>query len=110
MNVDGVFLDINTAVPCGLIINELITNSLKHAFPNGRRGEVCLDLFPVNNSKYSLSVRDNGVQFPRNINFRKTETLGMQLVNLLVEQLEGTVMLRRKKGTEFKISFNEVHK
>lgn len=110
MNVDGVFLDINTAVPCGLIINELITNSLKHAFPNGRKGEVCLDLFPVNNSKYCLTVRDNGVQFPKNINFRKTETLGMQLVNLLVEQLEGTVMLRRKEGTEFKISFNEVHK
>ena len=109
VNVDGIFLDVNTAVPCGLIINELITNSLKHAFPNGQKGEICLDLLLTNNSKYTLTVRDNGIQFPKNIDFRKTETLGMQLINLLVEQLGGTIRLRRQQGTEFKISFKEAH-
>ena len=103
--VEDVFLDINRAIPCGLIINELVSNSLKHAFPDNKKGKICIKLELNNKSKIKLTVSDNGVGLPKSINFREPETLGLQLVSDLINQLEGTVKLERARGTAFHISF-----
>ena len=100
------FLGIDIGIPCGLIINELVSNSLKHAFPMGRRGEICITLhLDTEKGKYTLIVRDNGIGFPEDLDFRNTETLGLQLVCGLVDQLEGTIELDRSRGTAFTVAF-----
>ncbi|ALK06779.1 MAG: hypothetical protein AAY43_12700 [Methanosarcina sp. 795] len=130
LDIEEVFFGMDTAVPLGIIINELVSNSLKHAFPQGRKGEIRIKLCRVeengenknisnstNNigakssvdksSQYSLVVSDNGLGFPENLDFRNTGSLGLQLVNILVEQLEGTIELQNGAGTTFKILFKE---
>ncbi|MFQ5885557.1 MAG: histidine kinase dimerization/phosphoacceptor domain -containing protein [Thermoplasmata archaeon] len=104
VNIRDVFLDISTAIPCGLIINELISNSLEHAFADGKEGEILIELSSDN--KHSvLTVRDNGMGFPRDLDFRNTDSLGLQLVNTLVEQLDGRIGLDRRNGAMFTITF-----
>jgi PAS domain S-box-containing protein len=104
--IHEILLNINTAIPCGLIINELVSNSLKHAFPDGREGKICIDLhYLVTDNIFTLTVSDNGIGFLKDLDFRKTETLGLQLVITLVEQLKGTIELDRNAGTEFKVTF-----
>lgn len=105
VKVGNVFLDINRAIPCGLIINELVSNSLKHAFADGKKGEITVKMDADRRGKYILVVRDTGVGFPEDLDFYRTKTLGMQLVTDLVSQLEGSIELRRSKGTEFRIVF-----
>lgn len=105
--VDNIFLDIDTAIPCGLIINELVTNSLKHAFPDNMSGNINIQLKGTDDM-YILKVVDNGIGFPEGLDFRRTETLGLQLINNLVMQLDGTAELIRNDGTEFKILFKEM--
>ena len=109
LNIDikDVLLDVNTAIPCGLIINELISNSLKYAFPENIVGEICIQLFSDKDDKFTLIVKDNGIGFPKDLDFRETESLGMQLVIMLVEQLEGTIELDKTKGTTFTITFQK---
>jgi len=104
---EDVFLDINTAIPCGLVANELIVNALKHAFPEGRSGVIKTRLRPLGKDEYRFVISDNGVGFPKDLDFRNTESLGMQLVTLLVGQLDGTIDLKRKGGTTFDIVFKE---
>jgi len=104
---EDVFLDINTAIPCGLVANELIVNALKHAFPEGRSGVIKTRLRPLGKDEYRFVISDNGVGFPKDLDFRNTESLGMQLVTLLVGQLDGTIHLKRKGGTTFDIVFKE---
>lgn len=106
INVDKGLLDVDAAVPCGLIITELVSNSLKYAFPSGQSGKVCINLLSDHNHGFTLSVSDNGVGFPENLDFRNTESLGLQLVNTLTTQLGGKLELDRRGGTEFKISFS----
>ncbi len=107
-HAEGVSLGIDAAIPCGLIVNELVSNCLKHAFPNGREGEVHVTLMPKN-GMYELTVRDNGVGFPKGLDFRHTESLGLQLVTTLTEQLDGTIELNANgAGTEFRILFSRV--
>jgi two-component sensor histidine kinase len=103
VNVDNVFLGVDMAIPCGLIVNELVSNSLKYAFPEGRKGEIRIDLFPEGEKNLVLIVKDNGIGFPEELDFRNTETLGLQLVNTLTEQVGGTITLSREGGTMFKI-------
>ena len=105
IEVGDVFLDINRAIPCGLIINELVSNALKYAFPDGKKGEITVKMKVDENDKYTLVVKDTGIGFPQDLDFRHTETLGMQLVTDLTAQLDGSVELKREKGTEFKIVF-----
>ena len=105
VEVKDVFLDINTAIPCGLIINELVTNSLKHAFPDDRRGEMLVKMRVDKRGKHTLIVKDTGIGFPERLGFRETETLGMQLVTDLVIQIEGSIKLNREGGTTFTIVF-----
>jgi PAS domain S-box-containing protein len=102
-----VFLDINAAVPCGLLANELITNALEHAFPEGRRGVIRIGLRRLADGGVELCVADDGVGFPEGLDFRRTESLGLQIVNLLVGQLEGTIDLDPEKGTSFTVRFQD---
>ncbi len=104
INLEEVFIDINNAIPLGLIINELITNSLKYAFPEGRDGEITLD-FHKKEDLFELTVKDDGVGFPEDLNYRSTSSLGLQLVNSLTEQINGEVKLEGTNGTCFKITF-----
>ncbi|MHB1042223.1 MAG: histidine kinase dimerization/phosphoacceptor domain -containing protein [Eubacteriales bacterium] len=102
-------LGIDTAIPCGLLINEMVTNSLKHAFPGGRKGEIRIALRFTGKDEIELVMADSGIGMPENLDFRKTESLGLQLITTLAEeQLKGEIRLSREKGTEFLIRFREV--
>jgi PAS domain S-box-containing protein len=107
INVDSISLGIGAAIPCGLIINELVSNSLKHAFPERRKGEIAVEL-RSSDGIVVLTVRDNGVGIADRIDSRNTETLGLRLVTILAEgQLQGTITLERDGGTAFCITFKE---
>jgi PAS domain S-box-containing protein len=107
VEVDNVSLGIDTAIPCGLIINELVSNSLKHAFPGGK-GEILVSLHS-NNGITELTVKDNGVGIPEDIHIKNTTSLGLRLVCILAQdQLSGNITLMRTNGTEFRITFGEV--
>jgi two-component sensor histidine kinase len=102
INIKNVLLNINTAIPCGLIINELVSNSLKHAFPNGKKGEIKISMRPLNTNEIELTVRDNGVGMPEGVDFKNTKSLGLYLVNMLAkDQLHGEVKMDKKEGTAF---------
>lgn len=101
-------LSIETVQPLGLIINELVSNSLKYAFKNKDEGIIAVKLEKISSDSLKLVVSDNGRGFPENIDFRNTSSLGLQLVNELVKQLDGTIELNSDSGTEFKIIFKEL--
>ena len=106
INVDDVSLPIDTAVPCGLIINELASNSLKYAFPADMRGEVNIT-FERSDAQYVLRVSDTGVGFPSNFDPEMGKSLGMKLVRMLTDQLCGELERRNGVGTTFEIKFPE---
>jgi PAS domain S-box-containing protein len=106
LNVQKILIGMDTAIPCGLILNELITNSIKHAF-NECEGEIKIDFY-LEKGSYILICSDNGVGFPEDIDFKETTTLGMQLVRSLVKQLDGIIELYRGNGTKFTIKFKEL--
>jgi PAS domain S-box-containing protein len=105
VNVQSIDLPVNTAIPCGLIINELVSNALKYAFPGGREGEVNIDLVVKPDGSGVLSVRDDGIGLPAELVPQKTTTLGLQLVNTLTKQLNGSIEMMRGNGTTFSITF-----
>jgi PAS domain S-box-containing protein len=102
-----VFLSVESAVPCGLIVNELLSNSLKHAFPDCRRGKIQVRLARDADQRLMLVVTDDGVGLPPALDVEKTETLGLQLVRTLAQQLDGTVQVERHGPTQFRITFPE---
>ncbi|MEN6572922.1 PAS domain S-box protein [Methanobacterium aggregans] len=102
--MEPVLFDVETAIPCGLIINELVTNTFKHAFPDEKMGEITVELYKDNDTVF-LKVADNGIGFPEDIDFKNTKSLGLKLVNSLVMQLDGKIELDRTKGTVFTVSF-----
>lgn len=105
LTLDKLFLSLDASIPCGLIINEIISNSLKYAFPNNRDGIIFVNLKVIKN-KVSIEVGDNGIGIPETVDVKNTQTLGLQLVDTLVEQINGTIKLTRNKGTIFSIEFN----
>jgi PAS domain S-box-containing protein len=107
MDIEDVSFNMETAIPCGLIINELVSNSLKYAFPNGK-GEITVSLMHYNENKFSLIIKDNGIGIPEDIDIKTTESLGFRLTNNLTQQLEGKILLDRSKGTKFTIIFEEL--
>lgn len=107
-DLENIFLDINTAIPCGLIITELFTNSIKYAFPNGRKGIINIKFKRDNGDNFILEVSDDGVGLPEDVDIKKTKSLGMRLVNSLVDQLDGTVEVDSYSGTRFVIKFQEL--
>lgn len=110
VNVDKISFSIDLAVPLGLLVNELVSNCFKHAFPDRRDGEIQVDLHSDGGGLCVLSVSDNGAGYPEDLDFRNTETLGLQLVNTLVDQIEGTIEHHRLGGTKLTITFTEEHK
>ncbi|KYK32367.1 MAG: PAS domain S-box protein [Theionarchaea archaeon] len=103
-DVKDISLTIDNAIPCGLIINELVSNSLKHAFPD-KKGEITIALHPLEGNKVELIVSDNGCGMP-DIDFRSTKSLGLCLVAILAEdQLKGKITLDRTRGIAFHITF-----
>ena len=108
MDLDDVMLDVETSIPLGLILNELLTNSLRHAFPDGRNGEIHIELHSTNKNEFNLIISDNGTGFPENLDFKNTESLGMRLVNSLTEQINGEIELDKTTGTKFIITFKDV--
>ncbi|MBI5679893.1 MAG: PAS domain S-box protein [Methanobacterium sp.] len=107
MSLENVMLDINTSIPLGLIVNELVSNSMKYAFPDGRKGIIKIN-FESGKDQYVLCVSDNGVGLPEGIDFKNTDSLGLQLVNSLTNQIEGEIELDKSHGTEFKITFKDI--
>ena len=109
MNIENIQVDIDFAIPCGLIINELVTNSLKYAFPAGRVGEIKIVFRKTDKNMLELVISDNGIGIPPDLDFRKTGSLGLHLVTILAEnQLHGKININRNEGTEFKIEFKEI--
>ena len=113
INAYDISVDIDTAIPCGLIINELFSNCLKHAFQNSdsekysrnARNKVSVEICTDSDGILNLSVKDNGVGFPADVDIRNTETLGLQLVCALADQLKGTIKLQSQNGTAFNVIF-----
>jgi PAS domain S-box-containing protein len=98
-------MEIDRAIPCGLIVNELVSNALKHAFPEGRKGEISIGLHSCDDELVSITVSDNGIGLPPALDIRNTATLGLQLVNMLARQLGGQLSMESASGTAFTIGF-----
>lgn len=117
LDVDDIFFEMDNAIPLGIIINELVSNSLKYSFQEGRSGKIQIKLHrDVNDKKKSLVtpnrnfmliVEDNGIGFPDSIDFRNTSSLGLQLVNTLVDQINGDIELIKDSGTKYNIRFTD---
>lgn len=106
LNIEKIALSLDSSIPAGLIINELITNAIKHAFPGTKQGEIIFNLWCENNVVF-LELKDNGVGFASGIDFENSHSLGLQLVNTLIEQIEGELKFKSKKntGTEVLVTF-----
>ncbi|MGO9016148.1 MAG: sensor histidine kinase, partial [Dissulfurispiraceae bacterium] len=104
INIGGIELDLESAVPCGLIINELLTNAFKHAFPNNGGGLISIN-FAETDGAHTLTIKDNGVGLPEGFDYKEANTLGLQLVKVLTRQLKGTLQIKSVKGTEAIVSF-----
>jgi two-component sensor histidine kinase/HAMP domain-containing protein len=108
LHIESTILNVDTAIPCGLVINELVSNSLKYAFPDGKQGQIFISLRREGDDNFALVVGDTGIGLPKGLDFRDSPSLGLKLVNTLVEQLGGTIDLNREGGTEFRIIFSEI--
>ena len=104
IDVDNILLGVDTAIPCGVIVNELVSNSLKHAFPEDRAGEIEIS-FREADDQYTMIFRDDGVGLPGHLDVRRPSSLGLTIVNALVGQLSGAIDLGRNIGTEISITF-----
>lgn len=105
ISVDNLFLDVDTAIPCGLIINELLSNSLKYAFPDGKSGEINIEFKLLKQEQLYLKISDNGIGLATDFQLEETESLGLQLVCNLTEQLGGNLTIDSSNGTSFQIIF-----
>lgn len=108
LDMESVSTTIDYAIPCGLIVNELISNAFKHAFTEGQKGRISIGLKSGDDGEIEITVADNGVGLPDGFDFRKSDTFGLQSVVALAEhQLLGKIELTTDKGTEFQIRFKE---
>ncbi len=109
INSEGILFDVDTAIPLGLIINELITNAYKYAFSNGNENILTISINKENDNFYKLVVSDNGPGLKDEFNFKKAKSLGLRLVNRLVRQLQGSLNLSNRKGANFEILFKDTY-
>jgi len=107
-NVDNVRLRIDAAIPCALLIHELLANALKHAFPHGR-GEIAIEMHPESERRYVLRVRDDGIGQLQNSHSRRADAVGLQLVQALVDQLDGSLEITNGQGTTCTVHLTDVH-
>lgn len=108
IEADDILLGIDTAIPCGLIINELINNTLKYAFPEGYPGKIAIKIAKCADENIIMEVKDNGTGIPDSFDTAHSDSLGLQLVETLIKQISGTVELERENGTKFTIKFKEI--
>jgi len=102
---ESVSLQLETAIPAGLIVNELVSNALKHAFPDGRRGTLKVSLHSPTPGQLLLSVQDDGVGFPPGFDWDQARSLGLRMVHDLARQIRGTLEIRQNGGTTFALTF-----
>ncbi|MBI2279788.1 MAG: PAS domain S-box protein [Bacteroidetes bacterium] len=105
--IEEVSLSLDLSIPCGLIINELVSNSLKYAFKGKEKGKITISLF-LKKGLITIKVSDNGVGIPKNMNIKETNTLGLQLVMALVEQIDGELKIENNRGTTFTVTFKQI--
>ncbi|HAJ61637.1 MAG TPA: hypothetical protein DCP31_22265 [Cyanobacteria bacterium UBA8543] len=108
LDIAQVTLNIDTAIPCGLIVSELVSNALKYAFLDNLQGLISISLRSNESNNFLLIVKDDGRGMPIDFDFKSVKSLGLQLVNILTKQLKGTLELDRHNGTEFRVSFSEI--
>ncbi len=109
IDTTSVLLSVDIAVPCGLVLNELLTNALQHAFPNGRAGEIKITLRRALDGAIMLEVSDNGVGVPEDFDFRRHDTVGLMLIfNIGERQLRGDVMFEANNGLTCKVQFKDI--
>ena len=108
MRIANILLDVNTAIPLGLIINELLSNAIEHGFPNARVGEIRVRLIALEPGQFELIVEDDGIGLPQGFDINGSESLGLQLVCLLVKQLDGTIVADSPGGARFRIIANDL--
>ncbi len=106
-DLDDIHLPVNLAIPCGLILNELVSNALEHAFPGGGRGEISVSIKSTPEGRAVLTVKDNGVGLPPGLGPENADTLGFRLVATQVEQINGRMRLESAGGTAVEITFGE---
>ncbi len=106
LHINDILLDVNHAIPCGLILNELITNAFKHAFPNTESGNISIWFKSVNKNGYEICVKDNGIGLPKDMDINNIESLGLNLITVLAKQIDGEIKVERNGGTTFVIRFN----
>jgi two-component sensor histidine kinase len=104
-DLEGIDLGIDTAVPCGLIVNELITNAIKHAFPKGRKGRIAVGFRRKDDKSVELTVADDGVGVPAGFDVAKAESLGLKIIQILTDQIDGKMHVRTRKGSSFRLVF-----
>ncbi|MEG4516116.1 MULTISPECIES: PAS domain S-box protein [unclassified Microcoleus] len=109
LNVDPIYLNIETAIPCGLIINELVSNSLKYAFIKSLTGLITVSFCEINSQQFKLIIQDNGSGFPADFDVENTETLGLRLVRMLAYQLEATIAIDSKCGICYTLVFKQLN-
>jgi two-component sensor histidine kinase len=109
-DLDQVELELDDALPLGLLISEVVSNSLKHAFPQGRGGEVSLVLRQQSDTTISLILSDDGIGLPRELDWTTTRSLGLRLVRALAQQLRGTLEIPSQGGTEVRLTFQTRHR
>ncbi len=105
VNIEKIYLNVRTAVLCGLLVSELVSNSIKHAFPEKKRGNIIVYLSSEDQSKYTLKVKDNGIGFPDNIDFKEPKSRGLEIVHDIASQLKGKMQIEQKGGTEISVTF-----
>jgi len=106
---ENMFFDVDTAIPLGLIINEIITNSYKYAFSNDKKHELEISISKEENEEYTLIVKDNGPGLDASYDIKKAKSLGLRLVTRLVKQLQGTLIQTNENGAKFEIHFKDIH-
>jgi PAS domain S-box-containing protein len=104
-SIESVRMEITSAIPCGLIVNELLTNCLKYAFPDKREGEIWVRLVNGKDGFAEVNVQDNGIGLPESIDFESTQTMGLRIIRILIEQLNGSMEIKRDSGTSFTFRF-----
>ena len=104
-DIEKLFLSLDTSIPCGLIVNELVANALKYAFPNSKKGNIFISLKRKKGGPNLLIIEDDGIGMPKGLNIEETESLGLQLVMTLVDQIDGKLYCESVKGTRFLIEF-----
>jgi len=105
IKINDIYLDVKTATLCGLLVSELVSNSIKHAFPESKKGNISVYFSKQDDKKYCLKVIDNGIGFPKNLDYKNPNSRGLEIVNDITSHLQGILKLKKKRGTEFSVIF-----